>query len=1351
MNAIYLLSVAFVPVAGPLDLDDDEVRAGLVAEHRSLVDAKAMVRQLEAKPAFRVEGTIHPRLPVGRFQSTWTGVLAIRDPGPFTFSAIVTGEIKVTVDGAVVVEGKAENARLVGNKSFALKQGRYPIVIEYRSPERGPARAQIFWESPAFAAEPIPAWRLGHVIATAPPAVAESLQVAEGRRTAEAIGCAQCHPSAFPGVRAPPPGPSLELSRERLSRDWVYDWLGDPRRIRHDARMPELFARDASGNAERWLIADMIGKANRPVEEKATGDHRMGRRHFMSIGCAACHLVPDVPLTEQEPLQRRELIGLADRYSSAQLASFLTNPHGRYPDGRMPTFPLNANQSRDIAAYLMLWSKPTLIGDMASWKLAPQGKPSTLAAVQPPAEADLAAALKRLDAADARAAGTKLLVQKGCIACHPGLGDAKAEDRPIRRADAGCLGDSGPRFRLSDAERSSLAVFVKSSADEVHRSPFFERQRLLMRAGCVQCHQRDSDRAPPIEQAGSRLGGAFLQELPYLKSPRLTEPHQRLHANHVQSTIQNGSSGSRGPRNSYQMPAFGKASDELALALAESDGVEPTMIDTPAKAPADPTYATQHGPRLVGFQGYGCASCHVWAGKPLGSPDPGATGPDLTRVIGRVKREWFDRFLEGPHRSFPGTPMPAIFQRGQPASIATVLDGDVARQKDAIWAYLALGPSAPAPTPPPPVPVAAPQPGEPVQVSQIPLRLPDNKVVESVAILSSHADLLIYDLAEAGPHSVFVGGQIRRNVQGRSRQLLAHGERIDLADGPGLRVLHPGKVDMLVDRQLLAIDRLADGVRIQWELRVGKERIALDDTIRLPHGRERSAKREVRATGLPGEVSLELRTKRGEPIRLTRANPAGSAAIALPPARPAPTWDLPPIAITDLTGGSLVRPGYRAFAYPRPKTIAGEDRVMPGAVAVRPRDGQVFVASLKTAELFALRDPKRDGTNATFEPYAHGLFQDALSMLAEDDGLYVLHRRNLTKVIDTNNDGFAERLERVAALPHGVADTYDYAYGLARDGKGRFVFGYAPYSNATMPGSGGALRLTPGKPPEEVAYGMRNPLGWSAGPNGDVFYTDNQGEWVAANKLAPVVEGQFFGFPNRSQPQHASKPRGKTAIWVPYSWGRSINGVTYDQTNGKFGPFAGQFFMAELMFGGAIVRADVEKVNGIYQGACFPFWGEGLMGPVTLAFDPRGRLYVGGITEPGWMAQPDRGALYAIDYTGELPFEMKTIRVTPNGFRVVFTRPVSADSASKLSSWKVESYRYEYTGSYGSPELDRTAVKVEQVKLAADGLSAELITAPLVVDRVYMISAGGVRSGSGEALVHPSGAYTLNEVPVEKR
>src|SRR5262249_54658786 len=287
------------------------------------------------------------------------------------------------------------------------------------------------------------------------------------------------------------------------------------------------------------------------------------------------------------------------------------------------------------------------------------------------------------------------------------------------------------------------------------------------------------------------------------------------------------------------------------------------------------------------------------------------------------------------------------------------------------------------------------------------------------------------------------------------------------------------------------------------------------------------------------------------------------------------------------------------------------------------------------------------------------------------------------------------------------------------------------YGNQHLPGSGSALRLVPGHKPEEVAFGFRNPLGWCRGPDREIFFTDNQGEWVATNKLCHLADRRFYGYPNPGQGQHTSKPAGRTAVWVPYGWAKSINGVTYDNTEGKFGPFAGQFFMAELMFGGAIVRANVEKVNGEYQGACFPFWGQGLLGPLCVAFDPKGRLWVGGITEPGWMAQPDRGALFRIDFTGQVPFEMQSIHVRPDGFRIVFTAPVDANTARDLAVYQIEHYRYEYTGAYGSPELDRTRLRVERAEVSADGRSVDLTTGPLIKDRVYMISARGVRSAKG--------------------
>jgi cytochrome c551/c552 len=1314
-TATFALCLLAAPAA-PLELDSGDLKPGLVAEYRSVAEADARVTRLEPKPAFTLgRSSPHPRIPPGPFELTYTGVIQIKETGPITFSAFVGGELTVTVDGAKVLEGRGltDTTRFVGNIPLKREPGHYTFTAKYKSLVDVPARLQIWWEGEAFAREPLPAWRLGHVTGKEAPlkgeeplAVRRGQDASHGRRLAGEYGCARCHASAFPAITDPPPGPALADVNRRLSKPWLMQWLANPAKVRSDAHMPAVFTDNREGFVERWIVTEALaGAAKR--EEAQQGDHRRGRLAFVSVGCATCHLVPDMELKEQKQLEQSSLATIADRMSAADIAAFLGNPHSRYPDGRMPRLPVTPAEARDIAAYLLLWSKPT-----------------NPPAVEAPKPEELQAAYKKLGTRDQAGAAAVLLKEKGCTACHTGLGESKPRDIPIPDNFApGCVGTAGSvRYSLPPgASRRAIETYRFAAASEKYPSPFAERQHRLERAGCAKCHQRDTDRQPPIEEIGGTLGGAFLQETPFLRTPRLTNAHQKYTRAHLASSVREGISGLRGARYTYRMPAFGTDADVLLQALAEADGELPAEADAPEPPVADPTLGTLHGARLAGFQGYSCASCHVWNGKLIGSPDPAATGPDLTRTAGRIRRDWFNRYLENPMRFHPGTPMPGVFPHGKPAVIANVLDGDPAKQKEALWAYLAKGKDAPSPAAPPAVPVDPPAKGEKVLVAQIPIRLPDGTAVEALCVLTSDHMLLVYDLGAGKPLAVFAGGQILRNVQGRIRQFIASGSVVELKAAPLADISTRGKPKSIA---LLGYDRLADGARLRWQFVFEKESVEITESLRFTE--EKGARRLVRELRSPAEVDPRV------------------FKHDLPAAKAPPTWENKPLNFPDDSEGTLERPGYKAVVYPRPKTVSGEDRIMPGAVAVRPKDGKVFVASMKTGELFALRDPD-DAKRAKFELYGRGLYQDALSMLAEDDALYVLHRRNLTKITERNS--VPDRFDRVFALPQGIADTYDMGYGLTRDKSGAFVFTYAPYADAKVPGAGAAIRMTPAKPVEEIAFGMRNPFGWCSGPSGEIFFTDNQGDWVATNKLCHLEEGKFYGWPNRAQPQHITKPAGKPTVWVPYGWARSINGVTHDNTGGKFGPFAGQFFMAELMFGGAIVRANVEQVNGVYQGACFPFWGKGLLGPLCLAFDPRGKLYVGSITEPGWMAQPDRGALYRIDFTGKVPFEMQSIHVRPRGFRIVFTAPVDKTKAADIASYKLESYRYEYTGAYGSPELDRATVKIEKVEVAADGKSAELTTAALVKDRVYLVSVPGVRSEKDEAPVHLTGAYTLNEIP----
>ena len=356
-----------------------------------------------------------------------------------------------------------------------------------------------------------------------------------------------------------------------------------------------------------------------------------------------------------------------------------------------------------------------------------------------------------------------------------------------------------------------------------------------------------------------------------------------------------------------------------------------------------------------------------------------------------------------------------------------------------------------------------------------------------------------------------------------------------------------------------------------------------------------------------------------------------------------------------------------------------------------------------------------------------------------------MHRRNLTRIVE--NTGHPARYERIAACLTASPRT---RHGLRPGSRqeGRFVFGYAAYADAKMSGAGGVLRLKPGKPPEEVAYGLRCAAGWCAGPDGEVFFTDSQGDWVASTSFATSKrEVLRLAEPIAATAHHEA--RGQGGGLGPLRLG-AINQRNRIRQHGR----QVRPFRRAVLHGGVDVRRrdhpgqrreGERRLPGPASRS-----GAGPARPLTLAFDPRGKLYVGGITEPGWMAQPDRGALFRIDYTGEVPFEMQSIHVRPQGFKIVFTSPVDRKTAENPESYHLEHYRYEYTGAYGSPELDRTAVKLERVEVAADGKSAELTTKELVKDRVYMITPSGVRSADGKKLVNPTGAYTLNEVPADK-
>src|SRR5262249_20881006 len=142
-----------------------------------------------------------------------------------------------------------------------------------------------------------------------------------------------------------------------------------------------------------------------------------------------------------------------------------------------------------------------------------------------------------------------------------------------------------------------------------------------------------------------------------------------------------------------------------------------------------------------------------------------------------------------------------------------------------------------------------------------------------------------------------------------------------------------------------------------------------------------------------------------------------------------------------------------------------------------------------------------------------------------------------------------------------------------------------------------------------------------------------------------------------------------------------------------------------------------------------------------------GSLFVGG-TNRGWGSRGPRPfAIERLVWTGKTPFEIHEMRAKPDGFELTFTRQVDPVTAGRPESYGLRTFTYLYRAGYGSPEVDHTRAAITRVKLGKDGKSVRLYVRGLQEGHIHDLTANGVRSAGGSALLHPQAYYTLNSIP----
>ncbi|HEB54662.1 MAG TPA: hypothetical protein ENI87_15545, partial [bacterium] len=159
-----------------------------------------------------------------------------------------------------------------------------------------------------------------------------------------------------------------------------------------------------------------------------------------------------------------------------------------------------------------------------------------------------------------------------------------------------------------------------------------------------------------------------------------------------------------------------------------------------------------------------------------------------------------------------------------------------------------------------------------------------------------------------------------------------------------------------------------------------------------------------------------------------------------------------------------------------------------------------------------------DGPDPNPMLWAEGL-QEPLGLIARDGWLYCAQRAELTRMRDADGDGRMDEMEVVADGWPVSGNYHEYCFGPTVAGDGSFwltlnnPFGAEPFGKVDW--RGWAIRVpAEGGSWQPVTAGLRSPCGIGTAPDGTVWYTDNQGEWCANSKFAPLLVGEFHGHPH---------------------------------------------------------------------------------------------------------------------------------------------------------------------------------------------------------------------------------------------
>jgi mono/diheme cytochrome c family protein len=641
-----------------------------------------------------------PILAPGPFTATFTGEINLKLRGEYTFTAHGRGAIEITVNGEPALSARGDDLAQQSGKAVKLKKGANAIIAKYSAPESGDAELRLYWAERKSPAEPVSPLLLTHDPAAGNDALKQALTLRQGRELAANLRCIQCHQPAGllqqVGVENAMPelaidAPNLEDVGSRLEPQWLARWISDPRSVRADATMPQLFhapadpAHPSEGQPDprardiAVYLADRKAAASFPDPPAASAELiAKGTRLFTGLGCIGCHAAPDQASLGAVAPDRVSLRHVRSKYHSAGLRDFLLAPAKRYAWIRMPDFKLSSEEADALTAFLLA-------------RAPDDSLPQT-----------------DLSGADPKR-GEQLFRSSGCANCHapkepselrtPSLDDVRKSDRKH-----GCVAEtladrgSAPDFRLTESQLAALRQFAGTDWQSLlHDAPPEFAERQVRQLNCNACHTRDNtvDAWTNLSQEVQGLEAGLPPEPKDAKStiggdqqrPLLTWVGDKLKPDWMARFIAGTVDYKPRPWLMARMPAFASRAEKLAEGLSLEHGWTLKPLEEP---PPDPQLVSI-GQRLVGRnQGFSCNQCHPVGTSPALVPFD-SPAPNFSHTFERMRKDYYHRWVRSPQKYQPGTRMPQYADADGKTSYKDTLGGDAEKQFEAIWQYLRAG------------------------------------------------------------------------------------------------------------------------------------------------------------------------------------------------------------------------------------------------------------------------------------------------------------------------------------------------------------------------------------------------------------------------------------------------------------------------------------------------------------------------------------------------------------------------------------------------------------------------------------------------------------------------------------